>query len=139
MKEVERPEFVDDNDYENILNVTPSFVLTMSLFIKILKENNIDDVRVMTFLPDRYMEKKATDVYDADSIQYNLTEKLVLLFYRLKYHVNDMDISYPIYEGISDKEYGEDLVIKLGDTIECNNNELLSSVLSNIKKSSKRF
>ncbi len=126
-----------DDKASSILGVTPSFVLTMAMFFKILKDKGIDDVRVVTFLPDRYLEKKATEEYDADLIQHNLTEKLILLFYRLQYHIDGINVNYPLYDGIiSNNDIGEDLVIKLGDKISCENNEMLENVLNSLNERS---
>ena len=130
---------VDDTDYDQkdtILGVPPSFVIVLSIFLKTLKNSGIDNVEVITFLPDRYFEKKACDCSDADFIQNHLAERLVLLFYRIKYHIPDIEIDYPIYDGISYfEDAGEDLVIKLGNNIECNNNSLLEEIFSKMSNS----
>lgn len=128
----------NDTDYETkdtILGTTPSFITAMTIFFAILRKNNIDNIRVVTFLPDRYMEKLGTLELDADEIQHNLTEKLILLFYRLQHHIPNMDINFPIYDGYvidGSRAIGEDLIIKLPDTIECNNNAFLNEILSSI-------
>ena len=128
----------NDTGYETkdtILGTTPSFITAMAIFFKILKRNNIDNIRVVTFLPDRYMEKLATSEYDADEIQHNLTEKLILLFYRLQHHIEKIDINFPIYDGynVSDNHYlGEDILINLPNTIECRNNAFLSEIITSI-------
>ena len=128
----------NNTDYdrsETILGTTPSFIVATAIFLQILKQNNIDKVRVITFLPDRYFEKLGTSEYDADEIQKNLTEKMVLLFYRLKHHIPQIDIDFPALEGImEDNDIGEDLVVKLPETIECDNDALIKDVLSSIKK-----
>ena len=66
----------NDTDYDvkdTILGTTPSFITAMTIFFDTLKKNNINKVRVTTFLPDRYMEKLGTSEYDADEVQHNLT------------------------------------------------------------------
>ena len=136
---------VNDADYDQkdtILGVPTNFVLALIIFLKTLKNNGIENIEVITFLPDRYFEKKASEEYDADLIQGNLTERLILLFYRIKNHINDMEMYYPIYDGISySRDVGENLVIKLGDNIECSNNQLIEEILSKmtvVKKSNIR-
>lgn len=133
----------NDTDYdrnETILGTTPSFIVATAIFLQILKQNNIDKVRVVTFLPDRYFEKLGTSEYDADEIQKNLTEKMVLLFYRLKHHIPKIDINFPAVEGITqytDGDVGDDLIVKLPDKIECENNAFLKEILSSMKKENK--
>ena len=128
----------NDTDYEKqdtILGTTPSFIVAMTIFFKILKANNINDVRVVTFLPDRYFEKLRMPEYDADNIQRNLTEKMVLLFYRLQHHFPNMLINYPIYDGYSfddDTTVGDDLVIKIPDINGCDNNKFLNEIVSSL-------
>lgn len=81
------------------------------------------------------MEKLGTLEYDADEIQHNLTEKMILLFYRLQHHIPKIDINFPIYDGyvIGDNNaIGEDLVVKLPETIECSNNAFLNEIISSI-------
>lgn len=136
----------NDTDYENkdtILGTTPSFIIALTIFFETLKRNNIDNVRVVTLLPDRYMEKLATSEYDADEIQHNLTEKMILLFYRLKHHIPKIDINFPIYDGYeigNNDAIGEDLFVKLPETIECNNNAFLNEIISSVRaKESKNF
>lgn len=132
----------DYNQKDTILGVPPSFVIALIIFLKTLKNNGIENVEVITFLPDRYFEKIVSEEYDADLIQTNLTERLILLFYRVKYHINDIEINYPIYDGISySRDVGDNLVIKLGDNLECDNNQLIKEILSKmsiIKKSNIR-
>lgn len=131
-------EVKNDTDYDigdTILGTTPSFITAMTIFFTILKKHNIDNIRVITFLPDRYMEKLATSEYDADEIQHNLTEKMVLLFYRLQHHIPNLDINFPIYDAYSindDNNIGQDLVITLPEIIECNNNAFLNEIISSI-------
>lgn len=125
---------IDDTDYgevsDTILGTTSSFVVALVIFLKILKDNNIDILRLITFLPDRYLEKYFSDI-DVDKTQNNLTQKNILLFYRLKYHFENMEINYPIYDGysyINDDNIGSDLIIKIPDMCK-SNNELLNEII----------
>lgn len=133
---------VDDTDYEDnkdtILGTTPSFITAMTIFMKILKENNIDKIRFITLLPDRYLEKTATRK-DYDTIQNNLTQKNILLFYRLKYHFDNIDINFPMYDGysiIDDKNIGDDLIVTVPEITE-SNNDFLNQIISSFKESDK--
>ena len=124
----------DKTEYQKkdtILGTTPSFILTLSLFMKILNKENINKIRVVTLMPDRYLEKKATEEYDADKIQENLTQKLILNFYRLKYHHPEIIVNYPMYDGysmIDDPNIDNDLIIDIKDLTECQNNPFLKII-----------
>ena len=129
---------IDNTDYDRqdtILGVPPSFVLVLTIFLKTLKNNGINNVEIITFLPDRYFEKKASEEYDADLIQNNLTQRLVLLAYRIQEQINDIEINYPIYDSISYNEKGDNLLIRLGDNMQCNNNKLIEEVLFKMSNS----
>ena len=129
----------NDTDYDTrdtILGTTPSFILTMPIFLKVLRENNIDIVRVITLLPDRYMEKIATEdnQFDANKIQSNITEKMILLCYRLQHHFKKIRVNYPIGDGysmIDDENIGEDVILSLPEVMETNN-DLLNEVMNSI-------
>lgn len=124
----------DKTEYQKkdtILGTTPSFILVLSLFMKILNKENVNKIRVVTLMPDRYLEKKATEEYDADKIQENLTQKLILNFYRLKYHHPEIIVNYPMYDGysmIDDPNIDNDLIIDIKDLTECQNNPFLKII-----------
>ena len=122
-----------DNE-ENILSPTPSFVLALSIFLNILKNNGINLIRFITFMPDRYFEKIGSD-FDVTKIQYNLTQKLYYLIERIKYHYN-IDINYPIFENINlynIEDVGDDIVIDISNLI-ISNNEFLNNIVNSISK-----
>ncbi len=48
----------DDYDLDNIKDVTPSALVSLTLFMRILKENNIRDVKVIDYMPIRYKAKE---------------------------------------------------------------------------------
>lgn len=127
----------DSRDYdnqENILSPTPSFVLALSIFLNILKNNGINLIRFITFMPDRYFEKIGSD-FDVTKIQYNLTQKLYYLIERIKYHYN-IDINYPIFENINlynIEDVGDDIVIDISNLV-ISNNELLNNIVNSISK-----
>ena len=127
----------DSRDYdneENILSPTPSFVLALSIFLNILKNNGINLIRFITFMPDRYFEKIGSD-FDVTKIQYNLTQKLYYLIERIKYHYN-IDINYPIFENINlynIEDVGDDIVIDISNLV-ISNNEFLNNIVNSISK-----
>lgn len=109
----------------------PSFIVVLAIFMKILKLNGISDLRIITFLPDRYFEKKAVNDKNADKIQSNLTQKLINLIYQEKNIFPGIEINYPLYEGYADEDFGDDLLIRLSDLSLCNN-IFLSSIFSKL-------
>lgn len=132
---------VNDTEYEKkdtVLGTTPSFLLALTIFFKLLSKNNIDTLRVVTLLPTRYLNKD-TGGEEADAIQRNLTEKLILNFYRLKYHFNDIEINFPIYDGYSilTCDVGSDLIVKIPEIVNCDNNEFLNEIVSSFNNNNK--
>lgn len=145
------------NDYEleNIGDVSPSTLISLSIFFDILNKNNIDKIKVASLLPIRYnskelaIEKKFSSKilskkYSDDKlkkmlleyklenlrIQQNLSEKLIRNFRRLESHFNNCIVtSYPMefdeYMHVTVKEY------KKGE------NEFLNAIINNGCKTSK--
>jgi len=92
---------INSSTPEEYLNVSPSAVLSLSMFLKILKKYNIKKIKVLPYLPLRYLsrEKLAKDneiLHERnDNIQTNATNKFIDTFLRLNYH-EEIDIeSYP--------------------------------------------
>lgn len=104
-------------------NVTPSFVITLSLFISFLKENNINKVKVVSPLPIRQknrdlsleykikfysmsgtldnseVEKLKKELIDKKlNDDYNSTVKFVNCFNRLKLHFDNLFLSKELDE-----------------------------------------
>lgn len=86
---------------EDELHVSPSAVLSLSVFLKFLKLNNIKNIKVISYLPLRYLSR---DLYAKnneeliarnDFIQTNATDKLINTFLRLQYHNLVTINSYP--------------------------------------------
>lgn len=145
------------NDYEleNISDVSPSTLISLSIFFDELSKNNIDKIKIISLLPVRYnskelaFEKKYADKLSSKEhndeelkkllldyklenlrIQKNLSEKLIRNFRRLESHFgNCMVTSYPMefdeYMHVTVKEY------KKGE------NEFLNSIIDNSCKTSK--
>lgn len=110
----------DEYEFENIKDVTPSSLLSITLFLKYLKENNICDIRVIDFLPIRYntrlryfdmLIKRLEEMIEDDNIieiykenlknednrvQNNVINKFIRNFIRLSYQLGVLEIkSYP--------------------------------------------
>ena len=111
----------EERDYEeeSIMDVTHSFVFALNIFTSILmKEEKIKKIKVVSYLPVRYAsrfntanhyeeEKKEQLLNRNDTIQENLTNKLIRTMRRVAYHDKRLKIeSYPY-------EQDEFLTIKL--------------------------
>lgn len=106
---------------ENISDVVPSAILALSLFLKTLYNNNINQIRVVSYLPVRYNAKKEAyekriayqkerltdeelkhliNQYKEEhlKIQNNLTQKLLRNFLRLQYHFPNIEIDFVPFE-----------------------------------------
>ena len=109
---------------ENISDVSPSAILVLSLFFKELLDKNINNVKVVPFLPVRYNAKKKAYKNKIDyltkkdnlneiqkqelikfyqdehlRIQNNLTQKFIRNFFRLCYHFSNIEIASVPFEG----------------------------------------
>ena len=133
----EYKDFKEGNDYypENISDVSPSVLLSLSIFFDTLKRNNIDKIKVISLLPIRYNSrelafkkryedklknnnldnkdlKKLLLEYKLENlrIQKNLSDKLIRNFRRLESQFNNCFItSFPMefdeYLHLKIKEY----------------------------------
>lgn len=125
---------------ENISDVSPSAVLSLSIFINLLQNKNITNIKVVPYLPIRYLSRQimADSLFNNDKkqelnirnnfIQSNITDKFIRTFRRICYHLSGVDIkSYP-YEldeymniNLSDITLKDDIINQLYSII---NNEL---------------
>lgn len=96
----------------NITDITPSFLLSLSIFITLLQKENIDKVKGVCYLPVRYLSREivASNAESEDMkyqlklrndmIQDNITNKFIRTFRRLCFHNRDIRItSYPYESG----------------------------------------
>lgn len=103
----------------NITDVTPSFILSLNIFITLLQNKNITKIKAVPYLPIRYIsrelaaestkeeDKKKTLLERNNSIQTNLTNKFIRTFRRLAIQNDSLQIeTYPY-------ELDEFLTIKL--------------------------
>lgn len=108
----------DDYYPENISDVSPSVILSLSCFLKLLYEKKIQKVKVVPYLPLRYKnkedyyqklyaykekfgdsKKELVDEYEKEhlKIQQNLTEKFIRNFRRIHFHFPNIKItSFPM-------------------------------------------
>jgi len=123
---------INESVSEDNLNVSPSAVLSLSIFLKVLKLNNIQNIKVIPYLPLRYLSRDSFAknneelISRNDSIQTNATNKFLDTFLRLQYH-GLIDIkSYPY-------EIDDSLHLNISNSPSINNS-LLSSINAKITK-----
>lgn len=87
-------------------NVSSNAVVGMTMFLSILKQNNIWHVTAPAYLPIRYDSSKLSKTRDVDQDlvsqiidkvnrdQYNMTNKFMNLFVRYQYHFSDCDVNF---------------------------------------------
>lgn len=80
-------------------NVSPSFVLSFALFLKLLTEKNITDIKVPGFLFARYKHYfKAKTTMKSNLILNRILNKFVLLMQRMEFEVNGFEIKFYLEE-----------------------------------------
>lgn len=141
---VDRKEYYEykSSDYyaENITDVSMSSLLSITLFLKLLKENNINNIVVVPYLPLRYFEKRITTqrslkplelVYGKEIIesknkelndkrdfnQNNMTNKMLRSFRRVLYQLGNGKIIMPF-------EVSEFMHIEINDNLKLHDNIL---------------
>ena len=91
----------------NIRDVSMSFVFSLHVFLSLLQKGGIECVRVVPYLPLRYHSRElfancsplGETLHERnDSIQMNLTNKLIRTFRRLSYQNGDIKIIHYPYE-----------------------------------------
>ena len=93
---------------ENISDVSPSAVLSLSIFMSLLYSKHITNIKVVPYLPIRYLSREimANSLSNTDKkqelnnrnnfIQSNITDKFIRTFRRISYHLSGTQIkSYP--------------------------------------------
>lgn len=130
-----------------ILDVSPSSIIALTIFLCELKNNGISKVKVVSYLPVRYFARlneidegvmmlgnfykypiaKKKEIYELEKelirIQNNKTNKFLWNFIRLAYHFNNIDIiSIPM-------EQEEFMSIYIDEFVDANN-KLLKQLLN---------
>lgn len=139
---------------ENVIDVTHSSVLALTIFLGILKKENYNRVVVVDYLPLRYLSKYETKLstlgknhlygdmdYDKaiinideelDYNQNNITNKFIRTFERVNYHLENMNIiSYP-------GEIDNCMHIKINDNMNHNSNHVINYVYDKIVDANKK-
>ena len=85
----------------NLLEVSPSAVISLSLFLGLLERHNIKKIRVVEYIPERYISRFLAAQENPlqreewerrnDAIQTNATNKFVTTFFRMMYHLDNLD------------------------------------------------
>lgn len=123
---------------ENISDVSPSALISLTVFLSLLEKENITKIKVIPYLPVRYLSREL--IIDETTnenkqklleernilIQRNITDKFIRTFRRIKYHLKGIEItSFPY-------EVSEFLEMKL-NSIEFINNQILNEIYNNIQ------
>ena len=89
---------------DNLKDVSVSSVLSLTIFLSMLKMKNVRNIRAILYLPVRYLSRElaALDVSSLEKsesllernnrIQTNLTEKFLTTFQRVAYHLGGVQI-----------------------------------------------
>ena len=116
------------NDPENLKGITPSTLISACIGVSYLKSQGINKIVIPTFLVTRWNAKEIlNDTRNKDSkkhedelirnenIERNITDKFIRTFRRLEYHFDNIEVvAYPFMEDTN-------LVLSIGDNLECNN------------------
>jgi len=137
---------------ENVSDVSPGFILALTLFLNEIYKSGITQVEVIPYLPIRYENKiKSLAKYSMreakknnlsreekikmflelvnkqKDIQSNITEKFIRCFYRVAYHFNNVEITSDTFD-LDDR-----LHLKLS-RFEYSDNELLNELINSNTK-----
>ena len=130
-------EGIDKND--DIALVSNSFVLSLTIFIKLLKNMNINKVRNILYLPVRYLSRdiaasslddvnRSNELYKRnDMIQSNLTNKFLNTIRRVCYNLEGVNI---INDITIDNGYVD---VILDSNLNKSNNKLLDNISFKIR------
>lgn len=132
---------------ENISDVSPSFILSLTLFLNEISKKGITNIECISYLPIRYEEKikllakqslKGKDKETINkkflesleylkNIQSNITEKFIRCFYRMEHHFDNIKITSIPFE-LDDR-----LHIKLSE-FKYTDNEILNELINSNSK-----
>lgn len=134
---------VSDYYPENISDVSPSSVLSLTIFMGLLQKENIQTIKAVPYLPIRYLSRSIAAHNQTDPIkseemmkrnndlQRNITDKFIRTFARVMYHINNLEVySYPY-------QIDEFLTIKVGDNQIVINNQILEEYFTIVTSSTK--
>lgn len=130
----------NNSDYypENISDVSPSSLISLTILLSLLEKENITKIKVVPYLPLRYLsreliidettnqDKKALLEERSLLIQNNITDKFIRTFRRIGFHLNGIEItSFPY-------EISEFLEIKVSHSNSINN-PILAEIYNNME------
>lgn len=127
-------------DSDDLNLVTPSAVVALTIFINLLKQNNIEIVKGVSFLPVRYLsriialnfienEQKREELFNRNiAIQNNATDKFLRTFRRISYNISDIEVLTDPYMG------AEYITLKIGDKEILTNNDMLTEFSRRVNK-----
>ena len=145
-KEVKKGNIFNGKDYDldDLSLVSPSAVISLTIFIKLLKMHNINIVKGISFLPVRYLSRnivldemengeKKKLLFDRNiAIQNNATDKFLRTFRRMSYNMEDIEV-------LTDPYFGADYItLILDSTRNLTNNDLLNEIVINMDKIKKK-
>lgn len=122
----------------NITDVTPSFVLSLNIFIALLQKEGIHQLKAIPYLPVRYLSRDIVSsmVEDEDTryhlklrndtIQENITNKFIRTFRRMAFHTPDIEIMSIPYE------FSEYLEMSIKSKEHMINNPILEDIASSV-------
>ena len=95
--------------YENISDVSPSAVVSLLVFLMLLKEKGITKIKAVPYLPLRYLSRdmmakektgeRRDELLERNlMIQKNVTDKFIRTFFRAAYHLDDSEVVLMPYE-----------------------------------------
>lgn len=123
---------------ENISDISVSAIVSLIAFISILEKLEIKRVKVVPYLPLRFLSRdiaadsqKDDNIRDKllkrnDIIQSNITDKFIRNFNRAKYHLDGLNIDYYPYEF---NEYMQLSINKINHDID---NYILNELYNNV-------
>ena len=131
-----------NNDISDISKVSPSAVLSLTVFLTLLDSVGISDVKGVPYLPLRYLSRdimakeksgeRREELLERNlKIQKNVTDKFIRTFLRAAYHLNDCDVPLFPYQ------LDECIHFKIGECLK-SNNQLLDDTIEGIKSGSRK-
>ena len=127
--------FIEDDSEENYRDVTASFLVALNMAINYFNSIGYNKFIVPSILIVRWNAKQIMDDKMKESIQYNITNKLIRTCLRLGVHYNNIEVSALPYEIDSNLHlYIDDMI-----SMKCNNKLLeetgnMSRINKDVKK-----
>lgn len=131
---------------ENISDVSPSAIISLTVFLSLLEKENIKEIKVVPYLPLRYLSRELSlrEINDSAKVeelkarnnylQQNITDKFIRTFRRVNYHFPSLEINRYPYE--LDEYMGVSLSLEESKF----NNQILEEIYTNVNTNiNKRF